>query len=83
MCLAPGDHPIISAFISGGCALYTKCSHYDETASVFVQLTGNTLFFIGAYVPEDERVLPKKGDTHVTRHPIALSVVSLVCRRHH
>ena len=83
MCLAPGDHPIISAFISGGCALYTKCSHYDETSSVFVQLTGNTLFFIGAYVPEQERILPTQGDTHVTRHPIALSVLSLVCRRHH
>ena len=82
MCPAPDEHPIISAFISSGGALYTKCSHYDETPSIFLQLIGNTLFFIGAYVPGDERFLPTDGDTLATRlrHPIALSVV---CGRHH
>ena len=80
MCSAPHEHPVISAFISSGCALYTKCSHYDETSSVFLQLTGNTLFFIGEYIPTDGRVSPAAGDTLVTRHPIALSVV---CGRHH
>jgi hypothetical protein len=76
--MCSGKHPVISLFISGGCALYTKCSHYDETSSVFVQCTGNSLFLIGAYVPEDEMDVAKEGDTPrpPIQHPIALSVVS-------
>ena len=58
--MCSGKRPVVSVFISGGCALYTKCSHYDETPSVFLQFTGSTLFFIGAYVPGDKMVLPKK-----------------------
>ena len=37
--MCSGKHPVIGLFISGGCALYAKCSHYDETSSVFAHST--------------------------------------------
>ena len=80
MCSSPAKRPVTSVSISSGCALYTKCSHYDETSSVFLQLIANTLFLIGAYVSKDEMTAPVEGGTLAIGHPIALSVV---CGRHH